>query len=113
VLRYGRPLGFALLFVLSCGGEDAPTDSYELSGVVTDEATGKHLSGALVTFVSDTLYTTDTRTDGDGHYEMIVETDTPFGQVRAELDGYRPGERTVFFDTPSRRIDIELVPAIE
>lgn len=89
-----------------CASEDAATDLYELSGIVHDERSNRPVSGVRVTFTSDTLYTESTRTDGDGQYEMVVETDTPFGQVRAEKDGYRAGEETVYFDTDTRRVDL-------
>lgn len=90
----------------SCASEDAPTDLYELSGVVREELSDRPVSGVRVTFTSDTLYTESTRTDDDGQYEMVVETDTPFGQVRADKEGYRAGEQTVYFDANTRRVDL-------
>ena len=105
---------FALLgaasTLLGCGDNGPPTNNYELSGVITDEMTGRRLSGVAITFTSDTLYSENTTTDGDGEYEMLVETDATFGQVRAEKEGYRSKETSVFFDSPIRRIDLALVP---
>ena len=98
----------ATLVFAGCSGDDAPTEIYELSGVVTERLTGDAVSGARVTFTSDTLYTESATTDGDGQYEMSVETDSPFGQVRAEKDGFVAAEKTVFFDMRVRRIDLEL-----
>lgn len=92
------------------GCESSPTQAYELSGVITDERTSAPIEGASVTFVSDTGYSAATSTNGSGEYAFGVETDHPFGQVRAEAEGYRPGEASVFFDAPSRRIDIALIP---
>lgn len=82
----------------------------ELSGRITDAVSRRPLGGATVRFTSDTLYTAQTRSDADGHYEMVVETDVPLGQVRAERAGYQPAEATVFFDTPQRRVDLALRP---
>lgn len=101
----------ALLAVASLGCEDeAITDRFQLFGVVRNRTSGARVSGVTVTFTSDTLFRASARTNGDGFYEMAVETDVPFGQVRATRDGFLPSETTVFFDTPERRIDLELRP---
>lgn len=97
-------------FSLACG-DDSPAEAFELSGYVRDATTEDGISGADVVFVSDTLFIAETETDGDGFYEMVVETDRPFGQVRANADGFSEGETTVFFDAPSRRVDLRLRPA--
>lgn len=102
------PVVIAALAMLGCDGDQAPTEIYELSGVVRERLSGDPIDGARVTFTSDTLYTQSSRTDGDGQYEMAVETDTPFGQVRAEKDGYVPAEATVFFDSRVRRVDLRM-----
>ena len=93
---------------MGCAEDEAPTDLYELSGYVTEAATGDPIDGATVTFTSDTLYSTETATDEDGFYEMVVETDSPFGQVRARRSGHISAETTVFFDSQQRRIDLVL-----
>ncbi len=64
-----------------------------------------------MSFTSDTGYAAETTADDDGVYRLAVETDHPFGQVRAEASGYVPNERTVFFDMEDRRVDIQLRPA--
>lgn len=99
-------------WVVVSGGcaNEPPTSEKELSGVVRDRLSGARISGAVVSFTSDTLYRQTSRTDGDGHYEMIVETDTPLGQVRAEHAAYQPAEATVYFDAPERTIDLTLLP---
>lgn len=104
----------ALLFSLSathfaCATEP-PTSAKELSGVIRDRLSGNRISDATVSFTSDTLYREATRTDGDGHYEMVIETDTPLGQVRAEHASHQPAEATVFFDAPTRTINLTLLP---
>jgi hypothetical protein len=98
--------------IVSACAEEPATSEKQLSGVVRDRLSGRRISGARVTFTSDTLYSETTRTDGDGHYEMIVETDTPLGQVHAEHDRYQATEVTVFFDAPERTIDITLLPLV-
>ncbi len=103
-----------VVLTLGLGCASEPTaEEKELSGVVRDRLSGSRISGATVTFTSDTLYSQSTRTDGDGHYEMIVETDTPLGQVRAEHASYQPAETTVYFDAPERTIDLALLPLSE
>lgn len=98
----------ALFAAAGCAGDEAPTDRYELSGFVTETPSGGPIDGATVIFVADTLYSTETSTDEDGFYEMVVETDTPFGQVRARHAGHVAAEQTVFFDSQQRRIDLVL-----
>jgi len=97
---------------LGCAEDSGPTTEYELSGYVHQSpASGSGpLEGVTVTFVSDTLYSASATTDGDGYYEMIVASDVPFGQVHAQLAGYQPAETTVYFDAPTRRIDLLLRP---
>ncbi len=105
-------LGSGLLGILGGCQGGAPTETYELSGRVSvllesaDE--GGPIEGATVRFTSDTLLVAETTTDGEGRYRMRVESDHPFGQVRAEAAGFRPAEATVYFDTPQRRIDLQL-----
>ena len=110
--RAGR-LASALagLIALSSCADEGPVESFELSGFVHDDLTGEGIDDATVTFVSDTLFEASTTTSGNGFYEMGVETDVPFGQVRAEKEGYRPAEATVFFDTNVRRIDLRMRPS--
>jgi hypothetical protein len=101
---------FLVLGVSACS--TTATDSFELSGYVTEEFTEAPLSDARVTFVSDTLFAAETTTDASGQFRLIVVTDQPFGQVRAERDGYQPKEKTVYFDSPVRRIDLTLRPTL-
>lgn len=98
----------AALWLGACVDDPSPTTDHELSGYVIDETTRAPISGATVTFSSDTLYTASTTTDDDGLYEMVVETDTDFGQVRVEKAGYFTTEMTVYFDVDMRRVDFEL-----
>ena len=93
-----------------CAEENPTTSTFELAGYVREAAGGPGIRGVTVTFTSDTRETNTTETNGEGYYEMSVETDGAFGQVRAERDGYQAAEETVFFDTPQRRVDLAMVP---
>ena len=108
-LVFGVPLLLGAAVAGGCGDTN-PTGSFELTGRVLEVNSEAPVSGALVIFRSDTLYTNQDRTSGGGWYEMGIETDSPFGQVRAEHPGYIPDEETVFIDTTQRRVDIRLVP---
>lgn len=105
----GSLLGAILLLAgAGCGGDAAAGSEFDVQGYVRDDASHHGLEGARVAFTSDTLFTSSTRSDGDGHYEMRVLTDVPIGRIRAEVAGYDPSEVNVYFDQPSRRVDIEL-----
>ncbi|MEM9192298.1 MAG: hypothetical protein AAGF12_24200 [Myxococcota bacterium] len=102
-------LGVFGVLLAGCSSDSA-TESFELSGVVIDEFDNIRLENVRVIFRSDTLRVSETTTDGDGEYEMVVETDVAFGQVIGQRDGYQPTETTVFFDSPVRRIDLFMRP---
>ena len=97
----------AAVCVTGCS-DPSPTTDRELSGYVIDETTRAPVSGATVTFTSDTRYTSATTTDADGLYEMIVQTDSAFGQIKVEKAAYFTAEMTVLFDTDRRRVDFTL-----
>jgi hypothetical protein len=102
----GCALVCALGLASACKSE--VTERYRVSGFVRDDATGNGIGGVKVTFTSDTLRTADTTTSGNGAYEMNVRSDVPFGQVKAEREGYSTDQRTVHFDSNDRRIDLVL-----
>jgi hypothetical protein len=111
--RWTRWLAPILLVLIGSGcSEGAPTDAFELSGVVTvlleSGDTGGPVPNAEVRFVSDTLIVSETETDDSGRYRMRVLTDHPFGQVVANAPGFREEEETVYFDTQRRRVDLAL-----
>lgn len=111
-VRQSVPL-CVLVAVLSGCDASEPLQGYELSGLVTVRldtgAMEEGIAGANVTFTSDTLLVEETTTDGTGRYRMRIATDHEFGQVRAEAEGFFPGEQTVYFDAPERRVDVSLV----
>lgn len=103
----------ATTVLLSPGCDTAVVTSlYELSGIVSERFESgmslTPLANARVSFVSDTGIRYETTSGGDGRYRMAIESDTPFGQVRAEAEGFNPAETTVLFDVPARRIDIDM-----
>jgi hypothetical protein len=89
-------------------------DTYALSGRITQTlesgVTATPVGGADVRFTSDVGDVFETHAGDDGRYQMDVVTRVRFGQVRATATGFTPSERTVYFDTPERRIDIGLRP---
>lgn len=101
----------AFLLFAGCS-EDTPetAQDVEVSGYVKDEVTKRAIRRAAVTFTSDVLDTASTTADDDGYYEMAVTTNTPTGRIAVSASGYLPGEASVFFDVPSRRVDLELRP---
>ncbi len=113
-MRHRLALSVPAIFLglLTLGGcEEAPTALYQISGQITDDLSEDPIAGATVSFIADTGYSAETTADGNGRYRLAVETDYPFGQVRAEASGYVPKEATVYFDSEDRRIDIQLRPS--
>lgn len=104
------PRSVVLLLALAFGacGDAPPTEERTVAGFVTDGADMRGVGGADVVFTSDTRYTASARTNGDGFYEIRVETDSDFGQVVATHPDYQSAEGTVFFDTEERRLDLVL-----
>jgi hypothetical protein len=113
----------ALLAVLGGCDEGAPVEAFEVSGFVEELSPtggGAPIPGARVTFVSDTLLSAETTSDDDGRYRMTVQVEVPrltdappFGQLRAEAEGFRASSETVLFDTRRRRVDLRLQRLIE
>ena len=116
--RTRRALGSVValvgLVLASAGcGEGRGLNEYLVEGRITDSFTENGISGARVTFTSDTGFSESTTSGGSGQYSLTVQSDVLFGQVRAERDGYLSNQATVYFDRDERRIDIALVPAPE
>jgi hypothetical protein len=111
--------GWRLLLVLlacgawSCAQDDGASvaERFALEGRVLDDDTGHPISGAKLTFISDTLDRTETRSDGDGHYEMApkLRAGVLFGTLRVEHEGYVTSPaQTVYFDGTARAVDVRL-----
>ena len=108
-MRIPRPaLALCSALALAGCGAGPPTEERTVAGFVTDSADMRGIPGVEVTFTSDTRYTASARTNGEGFYELRVETDSDFGQVVATHPEYQPAEGTVFFDTAERRLDLVL-----
>lgn len=89
-------------------------NTYALSGRITQPLSGAAVApigGATVRFTSDVGDVFETTSGGDGRYHLQVLTRARFGQVRATATGFMPSERTVYFDTPERRVDLGLRPS--
>lgn len=107
----------APFFVLLASCAPGPVgDTYSLSGRITQTlesgVTVTPVSGATVRFTSDVGDVFTATSGGDGRYRMQVMTRVPFGQVHASASGFVDSERTVYFDTPERRIDIGMRPSM-
>lgn len=106
--RASIAIGLAFMGLAGCAAEEPATRTFEVAGRVVEDSSGRGISGARVTFVSDTRYESSTRTDSDGRYEMAVDSDVPFGQVKATKSGFQPVEATVYFDSSPRRVDLRM-----
>ncbi len=101
-------LSLGLLALGACG-EAPPVEQRTVAGFVTDGAEMRGIRGAEVTFTSDTRIAASATTNGDGFYEIRVETDSDFGQVEATHPEYgQSADATVYFDTEERRVDLVL-----
>ena len=104
----------ALLFItLAACGDASLGERLDVTGTVTDAESGRGIDGAAVTFVSDTGLRQETTTGGGGNYGLALFSDTPFGQLRVEAEGFQPRETTVFFDTPLRVVNVALRQRVE
>jgi hypothetical protein len=115
----GRLALGALLLTMSsgCGTDAPPGEAYEIIGFVV-EATGTGddgppIAGAMIRFQSDTGRVAEALSESNGRYRLFVVSDTRFGQISATAAGYQEARETVFFDSPSRRVDLVLPRALE
>jgi hypothetical protein len=46
--------------------------------------------------------------ESNGRYRLFVVSETRFGQISATAAGFQEARETVFFDSPSRRVDLVL-----
>ncbi len=85
-------------------------DTFALSGRITETLESgvsvTPVSGATVRFTSDVGDVFETTSASDGRYHLQVLTRVRYGQVKAIATGFVDSERSVFFDTPERRVDI-------
>jgi hypothetical protein len=105
----------ALSTVLSCASDDEAEafGEHDIEGTVSDEFTKKAVSGAKVTFVSDTLDEAETTSDGNGRFELRVEVPegVRFGTIGASRAGYADSPRiSVYFDGSAIRTELKMRP---
>ncbi len=116
--RFPAPWIFlaVLLSAWALGCEANPTlIDYGVHGYVRSAQSGDAISGIDVTFTSDTLRRAADESDGDGRYEIVVESDTAFGHLTAvdPRGRYEAEIVEVYFDEQTRRVDIRMGPAPE
>ncbi len=108
-LGWMRVAALAGLCALGCG--DDPESVGALGGIhgtVRDEATKARLKGAKVVFRSDTLETSEGRTDEDGAYELSIHTRSAKGRIEVTKSGYQTKIVSVFLDDTTVQIDVDL-----
>lgn len=95
-----------------CGAGEAPGEGYEVLGFVVEArgtgTDGPRIGGATLHFETDTGRTVEGVSQGDGRYRLFIVSDTRFGYLRANAPGYLEARETVYFDSPSRRLDLVL-----
>ena len=89
-------------------------DTFSLSGRITQTLESgvavTPVAGATVRFTSDVGDVFTTTSGGDGRYRIQVLSRIRYGQVRATASGFVDSQRTVYFDTAERRVDIGMRP---
>jgi len=112
--RFTVPALLALASLLTSCVPGTVGDTFSLSGRVTQTlesgANVTPVAGATIRFTSDVGDVFTTTTGGDGRYRLQVLSRVRYGQVRGTAAGFVDSERTVYFDTPERRVDIGLRP---
>ncbi len=80
-----------ILFYSLCSHTMAEEGTKTITGLVTDAATGRPLSGVIVSAYDNQRHTS--MTDDDGHYELIVPSKTR--SVLLRVDGYNLQQQTI------------------
>lgn len=106
-------LASTLAATAACGPGAPPGEGYEIVGFVVESVgtgtDGPPIAGATVRFTSDTGRSAEGISESNGRYRLFLVSDTRFGQVSATATGFLEGRETVFFDSPSRRVDLALI----
>jgi hypothetical protein len=104
----------ALSLVFSCASDEGEAfGEHDIEGTVQDEFSNKGVSGAKVTFVSDTLDRAETTSDSDGRFVLHVEIPegVRFGTIRASRSGYADSPKaSVYFDGSAIRTELRIRP---
>jgi hypothetical protein len=100
--------------VFACAGDEGEAFSdHDIEGTVQDEFTSHGITGAKVTFVSDTLDRAETTTGNDGTFVLHVEVPdgVRFGTIEASGAGYADSApASVYFDGSALRVELKLRP---
>ncbi len=108
----GALLSAVLGLGAGCGTGAPPGEGYELVGFVVESSgtgdDGPPIAGAMVRFTSDTGRSVEGATESNGRYRLFLVSDTRFGEITASAPGFLEARETVFFDSPSRRVDLVL-----
>lgn len=104
---------FALSTALSCAGDDEAEafGEHDIEGTVQDEFTKRGISGAKVTFVSDTLDQAEAVSESEGRFVLRVEVadGVRFGTLSASKAGYSDSPTvSVYFDGSALRATLKM-----
>lgn len=103
----------ALCGLGACGSDDAAFSDHDIEGTVQDEFTEHGITGATVTFVSDTLDRAETTSEKDGRFvlHVVVPDGVRFGTIEASHSGYSDSPKTsVYFDGSALRAELRMRP---
>ncbi|MBX7192375.1 MAG: carboxypeptidase-like regulatory domain-containing protein [Sandaracinaceae bacterium] len=114
--RLGVGLALALaalaLAPAGCDTNSVPGESYEIVGFIVEAqgtgGAGPPIANAMVRFENDTGRHTEGVSESDGHFRLFIYSETRFGELSASAPGFQDARATVYFDTPSRRVDLAL-----
>jgi len=100
------------LMSAGCGTNAPPGEGYEIIGFVVESVgtgdDGPPIAGAMVRFQGDTGRAVEGVSESNGRYRLFIVSDSRFGQITANAAGFQEARETVFFDSPSRRVDLVL-----
>lgn len=110
----------ALIGLIACGLIACASDDdveafgeHAIEGTVQDELTSRGLTGAKVTFVSDTRDAAEAISGNDGRFVLHVELPegVRFGTIEASHAGYADSAKaSVYFDGTALRTELKLRP---
>jgi hypothetical protein len=114
-VKLGIGLGLIAFCSFACAAGDTGQafGDHDIAGTVQDEFTSRGISGAKVSFVSDTLDRAEATSDQDGSFVLRVEVPegVRFGTLQASRAGYADSAKaSVYFDGSALRTELKLRP---